>query len=131
MSERRKYKEWFRFSSAALPEEELHVVRFSGREGLNELFSFTIDLVSKNTQLNPGKILHAAAEFSILRKRGQPPAVFRGYPTRMDQGGHFNGWTYYTIELGPACKRLTQIRQSAIFLNKDIRDTARELLTSR
>ncbi|GHU17238.1 hypothetical protein FACS189475_00740 [Betaproteobacteria bacterium] len=122
--------EHFRFTSQALPDETLHVVRFKGREGLNELFSFTIDLVSSNPALNVSKLLSDRATFRILRKDGRE-AVFCGYPAGVEQSGYFNGYSYYTVELRPTFWKMTQIVQSWIFLEQTLKDTVQELLRSQ
>ncbi|MCR5563127.1 MAG: hypothetical protein K6F46_07135, partial [Desulfovibrio sp.] len=93
--------ELFRFTSSALPPDTFHVTHFRGAEGLNTLFSFTIDLVSTNASVDPAKVLSAPARFIIHRDNGED-AVFQGYPARMEQGGMFNGYAYYSVELRPA-----------------------------
>ncbi|MDO5483975.1 MAG: type VI secretion system tip protein TssI/VgrG, partial [Desulfovibrionaceae bacterium] len=122
--------EWFRFTSQDLPEDLFHVVRFVGTEGLNTLFSFTIELVSADASVDPDLLLNAPATFTILRENAED-AVFQGYPAKVEQGGHFNGYTYYTVELRPSFWKLTQIRQSAIFLDKTVKDVAKSLLHSQ
>ena len=122
--------ELFHFTSSALPTETFHVTHFSGTEGLNALFSFTIALVSTNASVDPAKVLDAPASFIIRRDNGED-AVFQGYPARMEQGGMFNGYAYYKVELRPAFWKLTQAVQSAIFLNKNIQEVANELLNSQ
>ena len=126
----RAYTELFHFTSAALPPETFHVVRFRGTEGLNRLFSFSIDLVSQDSSVDARKVLGDSAVFTIRRQSGGD-AVFQGFPTRVEQSGHFNGWTYYQVELRPAFWKFTQLVQSAIFLNKTIQDVANELLNSQ
>ncbi|MDR0576868.1 MAG: type VI secretion system tip protein VgrG [Candidatus Accumulibacter sp.] len=122
--------ERFRFTSQALPGETLHVIRFTGREGLNELFAFTIDLVSPNPALDLGKLLSDRATFRVLRE-GDREALFCGYPASARQSGHFNGYSYYTVELRPTFWKMTQIVQSAIFLEQTLKDTVQELLRSQ
>ncbi|MDR1888611.1 MAG: type VI secretion system tip protein VgrG [Zoogloeaceae bacterium] len=122
--------ELFRFTSQALPQETLHVIRFKGSEGLNELFSFTIDLVSPNPALDIGKLLSDRATFRILRENGRE-AVFCGYPAKAQQSGYFNGYSYYTVELRPTFWKMTQIVQSWIFLEQTLKDTVEELLRSQ
>ena len=68
------YTELFHFASAALPPETFHVVRFRGTEGLNRLFSFSIDLVSQDSSVDADKVLDAPALFTIHRHpRPSPP----------------------------------------------------------
>jgi type VI secretion system VgrG family protein len=121
--------ELFRFVSRALPDEALHVVRFRGAEGINELFSFTIDLVSPNMSLDTEKLLSDRATFTITREDGTQ-AVFNGYPASVEQGGAFHGYSYYTVELRPALWKMTRIVQSRIFLDQTLGETLAELLRS-
>ncbi|MDR1276661.1 MAG: type VI secretion system tip protein VgrG [Candidatus Accumulibacter sp.] len=130
MSTPTPHTELFRFSSQALPEETMHVLRFTGEEGVNELFNFTIEIVSPNPGLDTGKLLSDRAVFSILREDGSK-AVFSGYPARVEQGGAFNGYSYYTVELRPALWKMTRIVQSCIFLDQTLKDTVQELLRSQ
>lgn len=121
----------YRFTSAAqeLNNDVLHVVRFVGTEGLNSLYSFTINLVCRNADLDTTALLNAPALFAITRE-GQDDATFGGYPSRVEHGGEFHGWTYYTVELRPDLWKSTFIHQSSIFLNKNLQDTIKELLTA-
>lgn len=119
--------ELFRFTSKALPENTFHVLRFHGTEGINTLFSFTIDLVSTNVSVDAGKILSEKASFVIKRANGQN-AVFVGYPARIEQGGFFNGYAFYSVELRPALWKLTQAAQSAIFLKQNVQKVVDDLL---
>ncbi|MDR3300683.1 MAG: type VI secretion system tip protein VgrG [Candidatus Accumulibacter sp.] len=130
MSAANAHTELFRFSSQALPDEILHVIRFSGQEGLNELFNFTVQLVSPNLALDTSKLLSDRATFRILREDGSE-AVFSGYPARVEQGGAFNGYSCYTVELRPALWKMTQIAQSRIFLGQTLQQTIQELLRSQ
>lgn len=125
-----RYTEWFRFTSQSMPEDKFHVVRFTGTEGLNTLFSFTIELVSSDLAVDTGALLSAPATFTILRE-GAPDAVFSGYPARVEQGGQFNGYAYYTVELRPAFWKLTQVVQSAIFLNQTVEEVTHSLLSGQ
>ena len=124
------YTAWFRFRSSAPAEDAFHVISFSGTEGLNTLFSFTIELASLNADIDAAAMLATEAEFAILRE-GAPDAVFRGFPARVDQGGHFGDYTFYTVELRPAFWKLTRLVGSAVFLNKKIREAAAEVLHSQ
>ena len=125
----RHHTEWFRFISGALPADTFHVVRFTGTEGLNKLFSFRLELVSARPDVDTGKVLAARARFVILREDA-PPAVFHGYPSKVEQGGHFGDHTSYTVELQPAFRKLADLRHSAVFLRQTAQDAARELLRS-
>ena len=114
--------ELFHFSSQAMPKDTFYVTNFSGREGLNTLFNFTINLVSKNLSVDTAKVLESEATFIIHRDNGED-AVFKGYPVLIQQGGFFNGYAYYQVELRPIFWKLTQVIQSTIFLDKTMNST--------
>lgn len=119
--------ELFRFQSVNMPEDLFHVMRFRGTEGLNTLFTFAIDLVSKKVDVDTTAMLRNPGVFTINRKDGSK-AVFGGYPSEITQSGHFNGYTYYSVVLRPTFWKLCGVVQSRIFLNKNVKDTVTELL---
>lgn len=125
-----QYTEWFRFESANMPEDTFHVIRFSGTEGLNTLFRFTIDLVSARADLDVAALLRNPGVFTIIRKDGSR-AVFGGYPAEMTQSGHYNGYMYYSVVLRPTFWKLAGVVQSRVFLNKTTRDAVTELLNEQ
>lgn len=125
-----QYTELFQFESEGMPHDLFHVVRFQGTEGLNTLFSFTIDLVSRKVDVDTAAVLRNRGVFTVIRKDGSK-AVFSGYPAAITQSGHFNGYTYYSVVLQPTFRKLCDVVQSRIFLNKNIKDAVSELLTEQ
>ena len=123
--------ERFRFFSPAQTETPLHVTGFTGVEGLHRLFDFHIDLVCADAAVDTGALLAKPCRFEVLRDGDAAPAVFSGYPARVEQRGFFNGYAYYAVHLRPTFWKLTQIRQSAIFLDKKLEDVLRELMASQ
>ena len=123
--------ERFRFISPVQTETPFHVTGFTGVEGLHRLFDFHIDLVCADAAVDTGKLLAAPCRFEILRDGDAAPAVFSGYPARVEQRGFFNGYAYYSVHLRPTLWKLTQLRQSAVFLNKKLEDVLRELINSQ
>lgn len=123
--------ERFRFFSTHQSSEPFHVVGFRGVEGLHRLFDFQIDLVSADAAVDTGALLAAPCRFEVLRDGDAEPAVFSGYPAAVEQRGFFNGYAYYAVRLRPTFWKLSQIRQSAIFLGKKLEDVLRELMSSQ
>ena len=123
--------ERFRFVSPVETEHPFHVTNFTGVEGLHRLFDFHIDLVCADAAVDTGKLLAAPCRFEILRDGDAAPAIFSGYPARVEQRGFFNGYAYYSVHLRPTLWKLTRIRQSAVFLDKKLEDVLRELMTSQ
>ena len=118
--------ERFLFQSEGAPEKAFRVVRFSGREGLNVLYRFEITLASQSKP-DLEKVLASPAKLTILRDDGKH-AVFHGYPTLCAQGGHSNGWTFYTLTLQPAFWKTTHVVMNQIFLDKDVKEILEEML---
>ena len=123
--------ERFRFFSPAQTETPFHVIGFTGVEGLHRLFDFHIDLVCADAAVDTGALLARPCRFEVLRDGDAAPAVFSGYPARVEQRGFFNGYAYYAVRLRPTFWKLSQIRQSAIFLGKKLEDVLRELMASQ
>lgn len=123
--------ERFRFFSPVQTEKPFHVIGFTGVEGLHSLFDFHIDLVCADAAVDTGKLLATPCRFEVLRDGDAAPAVFSGYPARVEQRGFFNGYAYYSVHLRPTFWKLTRIRQSAIFLGKKLEDVLRELMSSQ
>ncbi len=123
--------ERFRFISPVQTETPFHVTGFTGVEGLHRLFDFHIDLVCADAAVDTGRLLAAPCRFEILRDGDAAPAVFSGYPARVEQRGFFNGYAYYSVHLRPTLWKLTQLRQSALFLDKKLEDVLRELVSSQ
>lgn len=121
-------EERFRFVSTELPADLFNVIRFTGTEALSTLFHFTIDLVSHDAHVDAEALLGAPAVFTILRADGKH-ATFTGYPTSVEQRGHFNDLTFYSVELRPTFWKTTQIFSSRIFLNQPLDAVVKELLT--
>ncbi|WP_300772616.1 type VI secretion system tip protein TssI/VgrG [uncultured Desulfovibrio sp.] len=123
--------ERFRFFSSHQSNEPFHVVGFRGVEGLHQLFDFQIDLVCTDAAVDTGALLAAPCRFEVVRDGDAEPAVFSGYPAAVEQRGFFNGYAYYAVRLRPTFWKLSQIRQSAIFLGKKLEDVLRELMSSQ
>lgn len=124
-----KYTELFRFEADGMPEDAFHVLSFRGTEALSNLFSFDVELVSKNMSLDLEELLAGNAKLTIKRGGGFPDAVFAGRPAAARQRGSFGEYAYYSVTLRPAFWKFTQLVQSAIFLNKTAPETVDELIS--
>lgn len=114
-------RERFLFASRALQDDgALHVVRFSGQEGLNMLYSFDITLATRESSLPVEEMLASGARLSIVRDNGSR-ASFSGFPTRIVQTSRYNDWTFYELTLQPGFWYYSQITQNSFFINKNVR----------
>ncbi|MBQ9537206.1 MAG: type VI secretion system tip protein VgrG [Desulfovibrionaceae bacterium] len=117
----------FSFVSQALPKDTFEVVSFTGREALNQLFSFKIELVSKDSNISGQTVLNAPATFGILNAEDKK-AFYTGYLSSFAQAQHFHDYTAYTVELKPEFAKFTGLVQSNIFLNKNLQEAIHTLL---
>ena len=124
-----KYTELFRFEAEGMDRDTFHVLSFRGTEALSSLFSFDVELVSKNMSLDLEELLAGNAKLTIKRGGGFPDAVFAGRPAAARQSGSFGEYAYYSVTLRPAFWKFTQLVQSAIFLNKTAPETVDELIS--
>ena len=124
-----KYTELFRFEAEGMDRDTFHVLSFRGTEALSSLFSFDVELVSKNMSLDLEELLSGNAKLTIKRGGGFPDAVFAGRPAAARQSGSFGEYAYYSVTLRPAFWKFTQLVQSAIFLNKTAPETVDELIS--
>lgn len=124
-----KYTELFRFEADGMPEDTFHILSFRGTEALSSLFSFDVELVSKNMSLDLEELLAGNAKLTIKRGGGFPDAVFAGRPAAARQTGSFGEYAYYSVTLRPAFWKFTQLVRSAIFLNKTAPETVDELIS--
>ena len=102
-----KYTELFRFEAEGMDRDAFHVLSFRGTEALSSLFSFDIELVSKNMSLDLEELLAGNAKLTIKRGGGFPDAVFAGRPAAARQTGSFGEYAYYSVTLRPAFWKFT------------------------
>ncbi len=119
-------QERFQFTSKAFKDHSCKVVRFSGTEGLNTLYSFDITLVTQSfIDVRPFII----SPCTLTIHRGKEPSVhFHGYPASCAQGTHINGWTFYTVRMVPQFSKLSGIVHNAIYLNKNVQEIVEKAL---
>lgn len=124
-----KDTELFRFEVDGMDRDTFHVLSFRGAEALSSLFSFDIELVSKDISLDLEELLASDAKLTIKRGGDLPDAVFAGRPAAARQTGNFGEYAYYSVTLRPAFWKFTQLVQSAIFLNQTAPETVDELIS--
>lgn len=121
-------RERFLFASRALQDDgALHVVRFSGQEGLNMLYSFDITLATRESSLPMEDMLSSGARLSIVRDNGSRSS-FSGFPTKIVQTSRYNDWTFYELTLQPGFWYYSRITQNNFFINKNVQQILSECL---
>ncbi len=131
----------FRFVSHALPRETFSVVSFEGREALSELYAFTVDLASREKDLDVDAIMDAQAGLTLSMAPGSPgasgaagPAGPAGDVTRSGVLESFaelheaGGLYFYRAVLRPRLWRLTLAQANQVFVNQDVKTILQRVL---
>jgi type VI secretion system secreted protein VgrG len=114
------------FRVGTLAETALKVVQFNGSEGLSQLFQFTLELASKDGEIDFAKVLGEAA---LLTIQGNPePRHVSGIVCRFEQAGRGTDFTRYRATLVPALWLLTQRQNFRIFQDKSVPDIVKAVL---
>src|SRR5262245_23743415 len=110
-------------ATTALGPDKLLITRFSGTEGLSQLYRFTLDLRAPVTEpVEFAAVLGkpAVVEFDLLE--GDTTRYFHGIISRFSQGARDAEFLTYRAELVPAVWLLTRREQSRIFQHISVPD---------
>jgi len=111
---------------SSLP-EALVPERFSGREGVNELYAFEVDALSTSTDLDLNQFIGEELTVTLLQADGSRRA-WHGICTEAAWLGADGGTARYRLLLEPALALLRLRRDSYIFQDKNAQDIVTELL---
>ncbi len=119
----------FTFVSKAESEDAFSVTAFTGREGVNELYAFTIDLVSSKKDVRAGNVLQNPATFSI-RCRGLQGGdlPFHGMVLSFEEDREANGLYFYRATLVPAAHRLRLSGNNRVWVDKTVVEVLEDVL---
>ncbi|MGX4643420.1 type VI secretion system Vgr family protein [Massilia sp. SYSU DXS3249] len=107
--------------------QALAAERFTGREAVNELFSFEIDALSTSTDLDLSLFLGEELTVGLLQPDGSR-RHWHGLCTGSSWLGADGGVARYRLRLEPALSLLALRRDSYIFQDKNAREIVTELL---
>jgi len=107
--------------------ESLMAERFSGREGVNELYAFEVDALSPSTDLDLAIFIGEELTVTLLQPDGGRRA-WHGICTEAAWLGADGGVARYRLILEPALAMLRLRRDSYIFQDKNAQDIVTELL---
>jgi type VI secretion system secreted protein VgrG len=108
----------FEFQSKALDKHAFVVARFHGEEGISQLYSFEILLVSEKADLDIEAVLQSPAVFTIKSKHGDLP--YHGILASFEQLHQADSWVFYRAVLRPKLWWLTLTHHNQVFLNKKL-----------
>lgn len=111
------YTQAQRLLSIATPlgEDELLLRAISGRETLARPFSYDLDMVSENPEIDLNAMLGANVTVRIARGGEAPPRLINGIISRIAQGATGGSFTEYRAEIVPWFWFLTRLTDCRIF----------------
>jgi type VI secretion system secreted protein VgrG len=117
------------FLTTPLGEDKLLLERFSGHEGLSQLFHFQLELLAENsTAVDFEKLIGQKVSFGVQGMDPQyTPRYFSGIVMEFSQGGRDPELTSYTATLVPEIWELTRIFRSRIFQHISVPDVLKQV----
>ena len=103
------------------------IARLTGREAMNELTSFVLDVLSDDAALDPGSLVDRDATVAVADAAGET-THFHLVVLQASHQGHFRGQERYRIALGPPVARLLWRVSHEAFQDKTAQEIAAELL---
>jgi len=114
------------FEPAELDPSIFTVVRFQGTEGISELFSFEVQLVSENPDIDFSKVVNKQA--TLTMKRGNEDVPVSGIVTNFSLTGKTANYVTYQATLKPRLQRLALSHRSRIFQKMTVKDILKTVL---
>lgn len=114
------------FDSPLPPEQELQLLRFSGREALSELFSFQVDLISQDARIELKKLIGKKVTMGIALADGDTRYI-SAHVSDFVHTGADGGIANYSAELVPWIWILSRRRDSRIFQDKTTEQIIKEV----
>lgn len=118
---------YFSCKIGGLPDDTFDVFEFTLNEGLSELFTLTLTLVSKNANIVLNDQLLQQASLTVSSK-GVEQRTISGLVASIEQGDSGFRRTFYTIVIKPELWKLTLKQDSRIFHFKSVPDILDALL---
>ncbi|WP_447748043.1 type VI secretion system tip protein TssI/VgrG [Variovorax boronicumulans] len=111
---------------AAAPQNAVVVERFTGTEGLNELFDFTIDTLATSSEFDPFALIGEELSLRLLLANGSF-RTWHGYLTAVDALGGDGGLARYRLHLQSWLAALGLRRDSFVYAAKHVQDIVSEV----
>lgn len=110
----------------ALGKDELLLGEFAGTEGVSQLFSYTLDLLSENAAVDPARVLRTPATVTIELPDGSQRYI-NGVVNRFSQLGQLEGLTFYRAEIVPWLWFLSLSSDCRIFQNLSVTEIVEQV----
>ncbi len=116
----------FFFSNPDIPQEELEVVDFVGREAISQLSRFELNLVSKNPSVPFSDVVDRPAMLTM--QAGTDRSYVHGVVADFQQGSPVGDYFSYRAVLVPRLWRLSLTYQSRVFQHLSVPEIVRQVL---
>ncbi len=115
----------FSYTADGLDPKKLVVVRMGGQEAISKPYHFSVLLLSPVPDLEKEQLLHKKCTLTVS---GSDTSSFHGVLTHFKWVRTIDRYSLYEAEFGPRLHLLRQTRASRVFLFKNIREFAEEVL---
>src|ERR1700742_4635029 len=111
-----------------LGKDVLVLTRFSGTEGLGELFEYTVEALSEENNIDFSGALGKACTLKLLAYKGRK-RFFNGVLTRAQWAGKIDDFFHYRLVLRPWFHLLGYKADCRIFLDKTVQQIMEDVFT--
>ncbi len=118
---------YYKLKIDKIDEDKLRILSFEGEETISDLFSFKIELLSDDPEIDTSQILNKKASFEITR--GDQDSVFiHGIISQFEQRGKSPDYVSYYAVLVPKLWRLNLTYRNEVYQNMNIEDLVSTVL---
>ena len=125
-----------RFQTPALPPNALLIATLSGREAISQPYSFDLELISTNLEIDFAGLLQQPVAVGIKqgvdvkgsKSRGIMTHKIHGVLAEFEQGERGGEWAAYRATVVPRLWRLSLTQHSRIFLDKTVPQIVEQIL---
>lgn len=119
----------FIYVETPIGKDKLLLLSFSGYEEISRLFSFQLELLSTDFNINFADIVGKNVTFGLPGDPDGNMRFFNGFVTRFSQAPGFAGYARYQAEVSPMLWFLTRIADCRIFQNKTVPDIVKQIFS--
>jgi type VI secretion system secreted protein VgrG len=117
----------FTFTSGAYPEETFLVARFTGIEGVSQLYEYDITLAAEDPEIDCRAMLQNPATLTTLVSDTEIPV--HGMLARFEQLREVDETVFYRAVLVPRLWQTSLYQENQLFLDKSVPDIIEEVLS--
>jgi type VI secretion system secreted protein VgrG len=118
---------YYKLKIDKIDEDKLRILSFEGEEVISDLFSYKLELLSDDPEIDTSQILNKKASFEITR--GDEDSIFiHGIISQFEQRGKSPDYVSYFAVLVPKLWRLNLTFRNEVYQNMNIEDLVSNVL---